>query len=649
MKKNNSAPKKNSLHNKWNILLVIAILSISLSFFYYKNHSFTKVINEKQLAEMLHKGEVKRVVLMKKEDYVKIQLTQKAFYQKKHHQERKELAYLTEEDTHYILKIVNPKVFDQHWQAIQANIKPSHQIDYEVSDSVNIFKEIGNNFGFILFILFLLFMLGSGTMRGRNNIFSIGKSKAISFDKESQVNITFNDVKGIPEAKQEVKEIIDFLKNPEKYTKLGGRMPKGVLLIGSPGSGKTLLAKAVAGEANVPFFYISGSDFVEMFVGVGASRVRDLFSQAKKAAPCIIFIDEIDAVGRARGKANFSSNEERDQTLNALLTEMDGFSETNIIILAATNRPEVLDSALKRPGRFDRQVVIDKPTLKGREEIFQLYLKKIKVATEVSAKRLAEQTAGFTGADIANICNRAALIAGKKNKKRVHTIDCNEAIDQIIGGLEKKDKLIDAKEKKIVAYHEAGHAVAGWFLEHANPLVKVSIIPRGIGALGYAQYLPKEKLIWQKKEMLDELCALLGGKASEEIFFNDLSTGAQNDLEVATHLTYNMIALYGMSEEVGSVSFRQNDNGYTFGKPYSEATGQIIDKTVRTLIENQYQRTLSLVKEKKATIEKVAQKLLEREVLYPEDLEKLIGEKPVSQKIIITDKEKLKERKQNKV
>jgi AFG3 family protein len=406
--------------------------------------------------------------------------------------------------------------------------------------------------------LFIMRRMSGGAGGGPGGqIFNIGKSKATLFDKEAQVSVTFNDVAGLEEAKQEVMEIVDFLKNPKKYTNLGGKIPKGALLVGSPGTGKTLLAKAVAGEAQVPFFSLIRIRFVEMFVGVGASRVRDLFRQAKDKAPCIIFIDEIDAIGRARGKNNIvGGNDERENTLNQLLVEMDGFgTDSGIIILAATNRPDVLDSALMRPGRFDRQVSIDKPDLIGREQIFKVHLKPVKLADGVDAKKLSAQTPGFAGAEIANVCNEAALIAARKNKEAVDMQDFQDAIDRVIGGLEKKNKIISPEEKRIVAYHEAGHAIAGWFLEHADPLVKVSIVPRGVAALGYAQYLPKEQFLYTTEQLLDGMCMTLGGRVAEDITFGKISTGAQNDLERITKLAYAMVTIYGMNEKVGNVSF----------------------------------------------------------------------------------------------
>jgi cell division protease FtsH len=470
---------------------------------------------------------------------------------------------------------------------------------------------------------------GSGGGPG-GQIFNIGKSKATLFDKEAQVSVTFNDVAGLEEAKQEVMEIVDFLKNPKKYTNLGGKIPKGALLIGSPGTGKTLLAKAVAGEAQVPFFSLSGSDFVEMFVGVGASRVRDLFRQAKDKAPCIIFIDEIDAIGRARGKNNIvGGNDERENTLNQLLVEMDGFgTDSGIIILAATNRPDVLDSALLRPGRFDRQVSIDKPDLLGREQIFKVHLKPVKLAEGVDAKKLSAQTPGFAGAEIANVCNEAALIAARKNKEAVDMQDFQDAIDRVIGGLEKKNKIISPEEKRIVAYHEAGHAIAGWFLEHADPLVKVSIVPRGVAALGYAQYLPKEQFLYTTEQLEDGMCMTLGGRVAEDITFGKISTGAQNDLERITKLAYAMVTIYGMNDKVGNISFNDTQGEYQFNKPYSEKTSELIDAEVRNQITLMYDRTKKLLTDKHEGLEKLANKLLEKEILFQSDLEEILGKRP---------------------
>nr|MBP6411458.1 ATP-dependent zinc metalloprotease FtsH [Pseudarcicella sp.] len=481
----------------------------------------------------------------------------------------------------------------------------------------------------------IFFMLRGGQGGPGGQIFNIGRSKAKLFDGDSQVKLTFNDVAGLDEAKEEIQEIVEFLKNPKKFTDLGGKIPKGALLVGPPGTGKTLLAKAVAGEAGVPFFSLSGSDFVEMFVGVGAARVRDLFKTAKEKSPCIIFIDEIDAVGRSRGKGGNmpGANDERENTLNSLLVEMDGFAtDSGIIIMAATNRPDVLDSALLRPGRFDRQISVDKPDIIGREGIFKVHLKPIKLADDIDPKELAAQTPGFAGAEIANVCNEAALIAARREKKAVDMQDFQEAMDRVIGGLEKKNKLISPEEKKIVAYHEAGHAVAGWFLEHANPLVKVSIVPRGIAALGYAQYLPKEQFLYRTDQLIDEMCVTLGGRVAEDIIFGKISTGAQNDLERITKLAYSMVTIYGMNPKLGNISFNDSKAGeYSFNKPYSEQTAREIDEEVRAIIANAYKITKDLLISKKDKLEILAQELLKKEVLFQNDLTRLIGERPFEQ------------------
>jgi AFG3 family protein len=481
--------------------------------------------------------------------------------------------------------------------------------------------------------LFLMRRMGGGG-GGGGQLFNIGKSKAQLFDKENLVKVTFKDVAGLDEAKVEIMEIVDFLKNPKKYTNLGGKIPKGALLVGPPGTGKTLLAKAVAGEAGVPFFSLSGSDFVEMFVGVGAARVRDLFKQAKEKAPCIIFIDEIDAVGRSRGRGSMpGGNDERENTLNSLLVEMDGFAtDSGIIIMAATNRPDVLDPALLRPGRFDRQISIDKPDIIGREAIFKVHLKPLKLAADTDPKELAAQTPGFAGAEIANVCNEAALIAARRSKTAVDMNDFQEAMDRVIGGLEKKNKLISPEEKKIVAFHEAGHAIAGWFLEHANPLVKVSIVPRGVAALGYAQYLPKEQFLYRTEQLMDEMCVTLGGRAAEEIVFGKISTGAQNDLERITKLAYSMVTIYGMNEKLGNISYYDSKGSeYQFNKPYSETTAREIDEEVRKIIKEAYDRTKKLLKSKQDKLTILAEQLLQKEVLFQSDLEALVGPRPFEQ------------------
>ena len=506
------------------------------------------------------------------------------------------------------------------------------------------FAQLMNIFPLLLIVLLFILMMrkmgGPGGGGGPGGIFNIGKSKATLFEKGTKVNINFGDVAGLDEAKVEVMEIVDFLKNPKKYTALGGKIPKGALLVGPPGTGKTLLAKAVAGEAQVPFFSLSGSDFVEMFVGVGASRVRDLFKQAREKAPCIIFIDEIDAIGRARGKNVMMSNDERENTLNQLLVEMDGFgTDLGIIILAATNRPDVLDSALLRPGRFDRQITIDRPDLVGREAIFKVHLQPIKISQTLDIHKLAEQTPGFAGADIANVCNEAALIAARKNKEAVDMSDFQDAIDRVIGGLEKRNKIISPEEKEIIAYHEAGHAICGWYLEHAYPLLKVTVVPRGSAALGYAQYTPKEQYLYNTDQLMDQICMTLGGRASEDIFFGKISTGASNDLQQITKIAYSMITVYGMNEKVGNISYYDPSQENMFTKPFSEETGKMIDEEVRKLIDNAYQITKKLLIEKKGDVEKLAKELLKKEVLFKSDVETLIGKRPYEEKKTLDIKE----------
>ena len=480
----------------------------------------------------------------------------------------------------------------------------------------------------IIFLWWFVFNRMSGGSGGGGQIFSIGKSRAQVFDKERKVKVNFKDVAGLEEAKVEVMEIVDFLKNPDKYTKLGGKIPKGALLVGPPGTGKTLLAKAVAGEADVPFFSLSGSDFVEMFVGVGASRVRDLFRQAKSKAPCIIFIDEIDAIGRARGKSNsFSGNDERENTLNQLLTEMDGFdTNSGVIILAATNRAEILDSALMRAGRFDRQIHLELPDVKEREEIFQVHTKNLKMASSVKIDFLAKQTPGFSGADIANVCNEAALIAARNDKKEIDKQDFLDAVDRIIGGLEKKNKIISETEKRTIAYHEAGHATVSWLLEYANPLLKVTIIPRG-KALGAAWYLPEERSITTKEQLLDEMCSTLGGRASEEINFGKVSTGALNDLERVTKQAIAMVSFYGMSSDIGNLSYYNSTDDYGFTKPYSDKTAEKIDADVKAMVEEQYERAKEVLRNNMEGLTQLAETLLEKEVIFSDDLERIFGKR----------------------
>ncbi len=538
----------------------------------------------------------------------------------------------------FTFKISDVKVFHDDIKETEADIRKTQpefkkvNIEYDVQGDIlhMLLSTFIIPLIFIAAMYFLIFrkMGGAGGAGGAGGIFNIGKSKAQLFEKGTRVNITFNDVAGLDEAKVEVMEIVDFLKNPKKYTALGGKIPKGALLVGPPGTGKTLLAKAMAGEAQVPFFSMSGSDFVELFVGVGASRVRDVFKQAREKAPCIVFIDEIDAIGRARGKNVVMSNDERENTLNQLLVEMDGFSgDSGIIVLAATNRPDVLDIALLRPGRFDRQISIDIPDVKGREKIFDVHLKPIKRSKDLNIKKLALQTPGFAGADIANICNEAALIAARKGKSEVDMSDFNDAIDRVIGGLEKKNKIILPEEKRIIAYHEAGHAVSGWFLEHAHPLVKVTIVPRGVAALGYAQYLPKEVYIRTTDHLMDDMCMSLGGRAVEELVFGKISTGALSDLQHVTRMAYAMVSMYGMNENIGNISFYDPQNENSFSKPYSEETGKMIDNEVRILVDKAYQRVKHLLWDKIETVKQIAEELLKKEVLFKDDLERLIGKR----------------------
>jgi cell division protease FtsH len=551
----------------------------------------------------------------------------------------KELANRTTQETPQLSFRITGEDFQREMREFYTANPQVQQVPYVVDSERDWFSPILSTLLPILIFIALWVLLmrkmggGAGAGGGPGGIFNIGKSKATLFDKGARVNITFADVAGLDEAKVEVMEIVDFLKNPKKYTSLGGKIPKGALLVGPPGTGKTLLAKAMAGEAQVPFFSLSGSDFVEMFVGVGASRVRDLFKQAREKAPCVIFIDEIDAIGRARGKNMMMSNDERESTLNQLLVEMDGFgTDSGIIVLAATNRPDVLDTALLRPGRFDRQISIDKPDVKGREAIFKVHLKPIKVSEKVDIHKLAEQTPGFAGADIANVCNEAALIAARKGKNAVDMSDFQDAVDRVIGGLEKKNKIISPDEKRIIAYHEAGHAICGWYLEHAYPLLKVTIVPRGTAALGYAQYTPREQYLYNTDQLNDQICMTLGGRASEDIFFGKISTGAQNDLQQITRIAYAMVTVYGMNDKVGNVSYYDPQQDQTFTKPYSEETSKIIDQEVRGLIDTAYERTKALLQDKKQQVEILAEKLLDKEVLFQSDVEALIGKRPYDEK-----------------
>jgi len=639
IKKIPNIPKKPNKGSKFNIFWVYAaiILGLILLQFLFSSDT-TKDVNYRTFeTQMLQPGDVQKLVAYKHEDLVKVEVYIKKdrLKQDKYKQYQSKNNFGTANGPTVYFTAGSMDGLDTQLKESQKNIPENQQILAEKDTRQSAFQSwflsvIIPVLLLIIFWIFIMRRMGGGAGGGGGQIFNIGKSKATLFDKESQVNVTFNDVAGLEEAKQEVMEIVDFLKNPKKYTNLGGKIPKGALLVGSPGTGKTLLAKAVAGEAQVPFFSLSGSDFVEMFVGVGASRVRDLFKQAKDKAPCIIFIDEVDAIGRARGKNSMmGGNDERENTLNQLLVEMDGFgTDSGIIILAATNRPDVLDTALLRPGRFDRQISIDKPDLVGREQIFKVHLKPIKTDEVVDAKKLSAQTPGFAGAEIANVCNEAALIAARRNKESVDMQDFQDAIDRVIGGLEKKNKIISPEEKRIVAYHEAGHAIAGWFLEHADPLVKVSIVPRGVAALGYAQYLPKEQFLYTTEQLTDGMCMTLGGRVAEDITFGKISTGAQNDLERITKLSYAMVTIYGMNSTIGNVSFHDPQNEYNFNKPYSEKTSEMIDVEVRKLIEEAYGKTKQLLLDKREGLEKLAQKLLEKEILFQADLEEILGKRP---------------------
>lgn len=631
----------------WVYAIIFAVL-IGFQFFGPFSTSLEKT-NFENFKSMVAQGDVSKYIIVDNRDIVRVYLKPEAIQKYSATSKTK----FTQEGPHYYFRIsANEDVRKElnDYYAV-AKVPPQNQPGSDVENETNWFSPILQTLLPILIFIGLWILLmrkmggGAGAGGGPGGIFNIGKSKATLFDKGTRVNITFADVAGLDEAKVEVMEIVDFLRNPKKYTSLGGKIPKGALLVGPPGTGKTLLAKAMAGEAQVPFFSLSGSDFVEMFVGVGASRVRDLFKQAREKAPCVIFIDEIDAIGRARGKNMMMSNDERESTLNQLLVEMDGFgTDTGIIVLAATNRPDVLDTALLRPGRFDRQITIDKPDVKGREAIFKVHLKPIKVSEKVDIHKLAEQTPGFAGADIANVCNEAALIAARKGKTAVDMTDFQDAVDRVIGGLEKKNKIISPEEKKIIAYHEAGHAICGWFLEHAYPLLKVTIVPRGTAALGYAQYTPKEQYLYNTDQLNDQICMTLGGRASEDIFFGKISTGAQNDLQQITRIGYAMVTVYGMNDKVGNISFYDPQQDNSFTKPYSDETAKLIDEEVRKLIDSAYLRTKALLTEKKAEVEKLAEALLEKEVLFQSDVENLIGPRPFEDKHLLDVDDELVEK-----
>lgn len=625
-KKKPILPKKPNIQ-MWLIAGFAAII-IGIMIF---GKSSTQLVSEAELQSMLRKGHVKELFLVNKES-VEVVLTEEGLKSGDYKEKLGDEVPTFQNSPQFTYKVLTVDKFIEDYSILMAKVPVEKRVEIQAVKRDDPGSAIFN-YGFLILLIFGFFFLmrrmsGGGGPGGQ--IFNIGKSKAKLFDAESKVKTTFNDVAGLDEAKEEVEEIVEFLKKPAKFTKLGGKIPKGALLVGPPGTGKTLLAKAVAGEAGVPFFTLSGSDFVEMFVGVGAARVRDLFKTAKEKAPCIIFIDEIDAIGRSRGKGQMpGGNDERENTLNSLLVEMDGFAtDSGIIILAATNRPDVLDPALLRPGRFDRQIGVDTPDIIGREAIFKVHLKPIKTASDVDPKKLAAQTPGFAGAELANVCNEAALIAARRNQEEVRIKDFQDAIDRVIGGLEKKNKLISPEEKKIVAYHEAGHAIAGWFLEHADPLVKVSIVPRGAAALGYAQYLPKEQFLYQTEQLMDTMCMTLGGRVAEDIIFGKISTGAQNDLERITKMAYSIVTVYGMNDKVGNVSFHDSQRPEYYGKVYSEATAETIDQEVRLIIEGAYNRTKNLLLEHKEQLITIAKVLLEKEIIFQSDLVELIGKRP---------------------
>ncbi len=594
----------------------------------------------------LRSGDVEKVAIINQR-YARITLNENAL-EKDIHRRVKSKNFLGQENIsgpHYQFEIGTPELFETKIQDIRDVEGLNFSVEFITME--NRWLDVLLGFLPIIIIIgiwiFLMRRMSGGTGGAGGQIFNIGKSKAKLFDQNTEVKVTFKDVAGLEGAKEEVQEIVDFLKSPKKYTVLGGKIPKGALLVGAPGTGKTLLAKAVAGEAKVPFFSLSGSDFVEMFVGVGASRVRDLFKQAKDKSPSIIFIDEIDAIGRARGRSNITgSNDERENTLNQLLTEMDGFgTDTNVIVVAATNRADVLDKALMRAGRFDRQIFVDLPDLNERREIFKVHLKPLKKSSALDVEFLAKQTPGFSGADIANVCNEAALIAARNNKKSVGKQDFLDAVDRIVGGLEKKNKIITKEEKNTIAFHEAGHAIVSWLLEHAAPLVKVTIVPRG-QSLGAAWYLPEERMIVRTEQMLDEMCATLGGRAAEKIMFNKISTGALSDLEKVTKQARAIVSVYGLNDKIGNITYYDSSGqtDYNFTKPYSEETAKKIDEEISVIIEKQYKRACDILKKNKTKLSALASRLLEKEVIFKEDLVKILGERPYSKEKLI---EKVKE------
>ncbi|MEE3038051.1 MAG: ATP-dependent zinc metalloprotease FtsH [Bacteroidota bacterium] len=629
MKKKKEEPKGLKFNFYW-IYAIVAVLFFGIQIFNIEGAKETswQTFNR----TMLQDKEVDKVVIVNRE-VAQIYLKESALDKEEHNSvSQKPFGGSTNKGPHYFFQISSPDNLEKKLQEAQLSFDDSEKVEIKYVTKKDF---IGDAFSWIFPILIMIaiwifFMrrMSGGAGGPAGQIFNIGKSKATLFDK-TKVSVSFKDVAGLEGAKEEVEEIVDFLKNPKKYTALGGKIPRGALLVGPPGTGKTLLAKAVAGEAQVPFFSLSGSDFVEMFVGVGASRVRDLFKQAKEKSPSIIFIDEIDAIGRARGKNNFTGgNDERENTLNQLLTEMDGFgTNSGVIVIGATNRADVLDRALLRAGRFDRQIFVDLPDLRERKEIFQVHVKPLTLDKDVDIDFLSKQTPGFSGADIANVCNEAALIAARKDKKIVEKQDFLDAVDRIVGGLEKKNKIISKDEKRVIAFHEAGHATVSWFLQYASPLIKVTIVPRG-QSLGAAWYLPEERQLTTTEQLVHEICATLGGRAAEQIVFNKISTGALSDLEKVTKQAYSMVSVYGLSDKLGNISFYDSSGRDSFTKPYSESTAKLIDDEVSKLVNDCYKKTLVLLRKHKTKLTKLAELLLEKEVIFKEDLQKIFGPRP---------------------
>lgn len=636
-KENNPNPNKIKF-NPWLLYLLAAGVFVFISVI-SGGGSFQEPgkLTTSRFNELLDKGEIDKVLVYNKSE-AEVYLTKEALQKEAHKNVKKDVFGRENSGAHYkLVNIGNDELFQKKLEDAKTDNRLQDYNFLVKSNWSEIFISLLPILIIVvIWIIIMRRMSGGGAGGGGGQIFNIGKSKAKLFDEKTDIKVSFKDVAGLEGAKEEVQEIVDFLKNPEKYTSLGGKIPKGALLVGPPGTGKTLLAKAVAGEAKVPFFSLSGSDFVEMFVGVGASRVRDLFKQAKDKSPSIIFIDEIDAVGRARGKNNFSgANDERENTLNQLLTEMDGFgTNTNVIVLAATNRADVLDKALLRAGRFDRQIYVDLPDIRERKEIFEVHLEPLKKAEDLDTDFLSKQTPGFSGADIANVCNEAALIAARKNKKAVDKQDFLDAVDRIVGGLEKKNKIMTADEKRAIAIHEAGHATVSWMLEHAAPLVKVTIVPRG-QSLGAAWYLPEERLIVRPEQMLDEMCATMGGRAAEKVVFDKISTGALSDLEKVTRQARAMVTIYGLNDKLGNITYYDStgQNEYNFSKPYSEDTAVTIDKEISNLIEGQYQRAIEILEENKDKLIKLADILIEKEVIFKDDLETIFGIRPFDKEV----------------